>query len=143
MESGIRTKVGQDVVCYCTRCRIDLNHRVVAQVDGLAKRVICLTCRSEHQFRPRKGSLSSESKKTEHLKRLKKTKEIKLKPNIWGDLKNRMSAAEVVHFNMTQKFKQNDCLGHPTFGIGFVQNSLDRTITVLFETGLKTLAHNR
>ncbi len=143
MDKGIHTKVGQDVVCYCTRCRMDLNHRVVAQVEGLAKRAICQTCRSEHQYRSRKETMTAKGKVKTPSKPRKVVVDSKPSPNIWGELKRRFEPESALDFQMSQKFKRNDCLTHPTFGIGFVQSSQPRTIEVLFELGVKTLAHNR
>jgi hypothetical protein len=122
---------------------MDLNHRVVAQVEGLAKRVICQTCKSEHQYKPKKDTIAAKQKEGRSLKPRKSKIEIKPVPNIWEDIHRRFDKTTTVNFQMSQKYKRNDCLAHPTFGIGFVQSSQARTIEVLFAQGVKILAHNR
>ena len=42
---------GSEIDSWCTRCRMDLGHRIVAMVGEAPKRVICLTCNSEHNYR--------------------------------------------------------------------------------------------
>src|SRR5690606_8301367 len=42
---------GSEIDSWCTKCRLYLGHRVVAMVAGAPKRVVCLTCGSEHNYR--------------------------------------------------------------------------------------------
>lgn len=41
---------GSEIDAYCTKCRMDLGHRIVAMVQTTPKRVICQTCFSEHNY---------------------------------------------------------------------------------------------
>src|SRR5579862_7835311 len=45
-------KVAGEVDSWCTRCRLILNHRIVSMKSGKAHQVECLTCRSQHLWRP-------------------------------------------------------------------------------------------
>ncbi|MEW5807535.1 MAG: hypothetical protein AB1756_09355 [Acidobacteriota bacterium] len=47
--------LGSVIDDYCTRCRLIMNHSVVAIVDGDVKKVRCLTCMTEHPYRKCKG----------------------------------------------------------------------------------------
>ena len=40
-----------EIDSWCTKCRMDLGHRIVAMVGGAPKRDVCLTCGSEHNYR--------------------------------------------------------------------------------------------
>src|ERR1051325_761119 len=42
---------GGEIDAWCTKCRLDLGHRIVAMVQGVPKRVICQTCFGEHAYR--------------------------------------------------------------------------------------------
>jgi hypothetical protein len=44
-------RVGGEIEAYCTKCRLMTNHRIVAFEDEKIKKVICLTCQSQHVFR--------------------------------------------------------------------------------------------
>ncbi len=51
-----KLSAGSEIDAWCTRCRMDLGHRIVAMVGTAPKRVICLTCGSVHNYRPAAGS---------------------------------------------------------------------------------------
>ena len=48
-------RLGDTVDDYCIRCKLVLDHGVVAIVDGEVKKVRCNTCSFEHPFREGKG----------------------------------------------------------------------------------------
>ncbi|MDQ2643863.1 MAG: hypothetical protein M3020_08625, partial [Myxococcota bacterium] len=50
---------GKEIDSWCTKCRLELGHRIVAMVGGAPKRVICLTCGSEHNYRAVKSDARS------------------------------------------------------------------------------------
>src|SRR2546422_867426 len=56
------SKVGADIDAWCTRCKMNLGHTILAMVSGRPVRVRCNTCQGEHNYRgdagsePRKGS---------------------------------------------------------------------------------------
>ena len=47
--------VGKEIVSYCTKCKMDLGHTIVAMKGAVPARVICRTCKSEHNFKVKKG----------------------------------------------------------------------------------------
>ena len=49
------SKVGHDILSYCTRCKMNLTHTIVT-IDKKNKpaRVLCNTCKSERQYVPKK-----------------------------------------------------------------------------------------
>ncbi|MEZ4453811.1 MAG: hypothetical protein R3B09_30425 [Nannocystaceae bacterium] len=49
-------RVGQDIDAWCTKCRLDTTHVVVAMgPDGIKpKRVECTSCNGQHNYRPPK-----------------------------------------------------------------------------------------
>ena len=47
--------VASETLSYCTSCKIDLNHRIVAMKEDLIVKVQCLTCKKEHKYRSPKG----------------------------------------------------------------------------------------
>jgi len=44
---------GEHTACYCTKCKMDLGHTIVAMVGDKIIRVKCRTCGSEHNYRDR------------------------------------------------------------------------------------------
>ena len=57
-------QVGEDVVAYCTKCKKDLNHVIVALVKEKVKKVLCKTCEKEHVYKAPKGDKAPAKKKT-------------------------------------------------------------------------------
>src|SRR5262245_50889151 len=46
-----RLTAGSEIDAWCTRCKMDLGHRIIAMVADRPKRVICQTCGSQHNYR--------------------------------------------------------------------------------------------
>src|SRR5580698_4499545 len=44
-------KAGGEVDSWCTKCRLFLNHRIIAMLGAKPARVECSTCGSHHNFR--------------------------------------------------------------------------------------------
>ncbi len=48
-------ELGDMIDDYCTKCKLIMNHSVVAIVEEEVKKVRCLTCLTEHPYRKCKG----------------------------------------------------------------------------------------
>jgi len=46
-----KPKTGGEIDAYCTKCRLDLLHRIIAMVGDAVKKVECKTCGSHHLYR--------------------------------------------------------------------------------------------
>src|SRR2546423_7914991 len=53
-EAGALT-TGKETLSYCTSCKMDLNHVIVAMKGDRIAKVQCLTCKKEHVYRAAKG----------------------------------------------------------------------------------------
>lgn len=158
-------RAGSEVDATCTRCRMVTNHRVVAMHEGVIKRVICLTCESQHNFRPPPGRKKSEqvvarrskgelettvtTKTTTTQKsrsgsqsRTKTTTKKRATPvptEEWLRRKEAL-AEEPRPYRMTETYQAGEALDHPKFGLGFIiRIGADGKMEVLFESSLKTL----
>ena len=63
MRAMSKIDVGSDVEAYCTKCKLVLNHSVVAMQGEKPRRVRCHTCDGEHIYRPEKPASRAASKK--------------------------------------------------------------------------------
>ncbi len=43
--------VGGDVNAWCSKCKMELAHTIIAMVDELPKKVQCNTCSGKHNYR--------------------------------------------------------------------------------------------
>src|SRR5947209_20345430 len=55
--------VGKEALAYCTSCKMDLNHVIVALKGDRIAKVQCLTCKKEHVYKAPKGQAEPKKKK--------------------------------------------------------------------------------
>ncbi len=141
-------KAGDEVDAWCTKCRMDLLHRIIAVVAGAPKRVECQTCHSPHNYRAPKGAAASATRGTTAAKKKTKsatggaraTKAI----NEWESLIAGKSAAAFRPYSISARFEPTQLIRHKKFGDGYVLEVLaDGKINVVFREGQKLLVHGR
>ncbi|MDF3069320.1 MAG: hypothetical protein K0R38_4921 [Polyangiaceae bacterium] len=143
---------GSEIDSYCTRCRMDLGHRIVAMVGGAPKRVICLTCNSEHNYREPKtlkspASVLVRGKKTEAKPNAAQrvTQKVKAEQERQGTWATRALGKPLDAFTkyaMDRHFREGELVIHSKFGEGYVDTVLDGgKVSVMFRDGARTLAH--
>jgi hypothetical protein len=146
-------KMMDEVVYHCTRCKMELNHRIIRVESGRPKRVLCLTCQTERSYRasaPAKAKAGRVSKagavakvgaaKTpgKRAPAGKKSQEAE-----WlARLSQRR--AEPKAYDMAQAYQLDDAIQHQTFGVGLVVDLIPPDkIQVFFPDGAKTLKCGR
>ncbi|MEW5725705.1 MAG: hypothetical protein AB1896_21525 [Thermodesulfobacteriota bacterium] len=141
-------RVGAEIDAHCTRCRMVTNHRVVAMVEGVVKRVICLTCQGQHNFRPPPGEKRPRRAKVVRQARdgrpaagTKSSRPLRQ----WTERKEALDPASHPRtYALSADFDEGETLEHPTFGLGFVLKKIGSDkIEVLFEKEVKVLVVNR
>ncbi len=133
--------VGKDVLSYCTKCKLNLGHTIVAMKDTkhIAK-VKCNTCGTIQSFKD--PSVSSKQNKT----RTKKTSSVPSKVISVSDLwMEKMSSTKKksTPYAMDVKFALGDIIDHGKFGPGIVEKVVDDKIEVIFRHEIKVLVHNK
>lgn len=139
--------VGKETVCYCTRCKMDLGHTITSMVGGMPARVICRTCKSEHNYKAKKGvkdpsaapvSRGSATPRAAREPKAEKTVPIELE---WSKQINASNKA-IRQYAANEHFNIGDRLSHPTFGEGIVQKLIyPNKAEILFRMDLKVLIH--
>ncbi len=142
-------RVGGEIDAVCTRCRILTNHRIVAMVDGLVRRVICLTCQSQHNYRQPPGEKRPAAAKTVRVaKEMKKTSAPSGGARVfaqWMQSRDNLSASGEASrpYDFKEKYAPGQAICHAKFGLGFVQRIIPpNKMEVMFENEIKTLAMN-
>lgn len=136
--------VGSDVESYCGRCKLDLNHAVVAMVDNVPRRVRCLTCGNEHNYRLPKAKATkkvrSRSTSTKKASTTKKT----AAAGRWNAVIATWREDEAKRYNIFETFAVDDFITHSKFGKGVVTEvPAPDKIIALFESGEKMLIHGK
>lgn len=141
-------RVGGEIDAVCTRCRMITNHRIVAMVDGLVKRVICLTCDSQHNYRQPPGEKAPRAAKVMRVAREMKKTSVPDGGRVfaqWLQSKKSLeeSGLELKPYSIRELFEAGQAVMHPKFGLGFVQKVIvPNKMEIMFETEIKTLAMN-
>jgi hypothetical protein len=156
-----KPRAGGEIDAYCTKCRLDLNHRIVAMVGEAVKQVECLTCRGTHTYRrprseiaaaaakrltdksqPKNGERaprSSSSPRETIAARTEREQRHSWEKSIAGQPPSAFRA-----YRIFETFNPGDLVRHSKFGDGVIARVIDRgKIEVLFQEGPKTLAHNQ
>lgn len=145
---------GDDVEAWCTRCRMDLNHRVIAVVGSNIQRVHCLTCGGDHKYYPPKGQASEKTETVRARGTRSTAKNQKLMPEKisparaageWSAIMKDMSPDTApTPYNVRQSFRPSEFIEHPVFGTGRVMEIVGaERIQVIFKDGRKVLICNK
>ncbi len=138
---------GGEVDAYCTKCRMDLNHRIVAMEGDKIARVECLTCRTQHNYYKPK---SAERAKTPRAARAAKDSAPGSRPRPGGFKKQweqaiaGRAAGDFTPYNIATTFSMGQLVKHKKFGDGVVAEVIDAgKVQVIFEEGPKVLAQGK
>jgi len=145
---------GSEIDAWCTRCRLDLGHRIVAMVDKRPKRVICLTCNSEHNYRPpRSGPVPKEpraaageraprrasSEGSGHSSRSALRQLADWEAHVVGQ-----AVGAFTRYSVDKEYEAGQLVLHGRFGEGYVVERLGTDkITVLFRDGPRVLVQGQ
>jgi hypothetical protein len=136
---------GKEALSYCTSCKMDLNHVVVAMQGDRIARVQCKTCKKEHAYKAPKGVTDpAKGKAAAAAKREKKAAEKESAPVEleWEKLMAQHKNAPVRSYGTKTQFALGDRLSHPTFGEGIVNKLIyPNKCEVIFRTDVKVLIH--
>jgi hypothetical protein len=147
---------GGEVVSYCTKCRMDLNHRIIALVEGVPVKVECESCGSHHKYRrPMEDRTADKRVRATPAASRPKTPSIRSaagrvaaeaaeeanRERAWqGRIAGKM-ADEFVKYSPKGSFEADSLVHHFKFGDGYVVRVIDANkIEVMFQDGPKVLA---
>jgi hypothetical protein len=133
-----KTAAGSEVEAYCTKCKLVLAHTVVAMKDDKPKRVKCLTCEGEHNFRATKPKPRATKKSGTGRTTTKRSRQS------WEEIMK--EAADKPHkaYSMSGSYEDGDWIEHAKFGRGCVEAyTPPNKIKVRFADSTKILVCNR
>ena len=134
-------KVGGDIDAWCTRCKMNLGHTILAMVSNRAARVRCNTCQGEHNYRssanaePRKGGWEPRD--------VRERREARPSVTSWEALLAGKDLAAARRYSPKEKYAAEEVIQHPLFGIGLVQEVRGDKMKVAFKADVKTLVHGK
>jgi hypothetical protein len=141
--SSLKLAAGETVESRCTKCRSVLNHTIVAMIDGAIVKVKCDTCGGMHKYHPPVSATAA--KKTSVAKKPATPRAVKkdaatIEQEEWESLKPGFKLDRVSSYSMEGKFRVNELVDHPVFGLGVVRLLPGPSkMEVLFQGGKKLL----
>ena len=141
------TSVANESLAYCTSCKMDLNHVIVAMKGDRIAKVQCLTCKKEHVYRAPKGATEPNAKVSKPKKEKVESDDSQSSSNSieaeWEKLMSAHREIPVKPYSMKGLFGLGDKLNHPTFGDGIVGKLIyPNKLEVIFRTDVKILIHS-
>lgn len=137
---------GSEIDAYCTKCRMDLNHRIVAMAEGKPVRTECLTCHSQHNYYRPKSAAPEKAPRVARVKDLSTRARTSTKSEVgqrlhWEKAIAGRTPSEFAAYNVSASFVVGQLIRHVKFGDGVVTEVNDaRKVTILFSEGPKLLA---
>ena len=138
-------KAGDEIDAWCTKCRLDLLHRVVAAVASVPKRVECKTCHSQHNYRAPKGAAGGASSASKaHATKKPRASTKRSAVTDWQQAVAGKERSSFSPYSIGGRFTPQQLISHKKFGDGVVMALVeDQKINVLFQDGPRILIHNR
>jgi hypothetical protein len=152
-------RVAGEVDSWCTRCRLILNHRIVSMKAGKAYQVECLTCRTQHLWRPNapgerperageRAGRSGEHAGNGDRPRASGGGARSTRPHAalrheqrWEQAIAGRAVLDFKPYEVAATFQEGELLRHKKFGDGVVTRVIDaHKVEVLFRDEARTLA---
>lgn len=128
-------KMMEEIVAYCTKCKLELNQRIVRVDAGRPKRVLCLTCNTEHAYRKSAPVPAGEKKK-------RAPRELSSKVDQEAEWRAKLAKPNKTakSYAMDKTYLLNDRVDHKLFGVGLVVSFIPPDkINIFFQDGLKMM----
>jgi hypothetical protein len=152
-----KPKTGGEIDAYCTKCKLDLTHRIIAMVGDAVKKVECKTCNSHHLYRrpktEREAAAARMQKRADDRKSVSPTGGTKAERLARAERAERELTSAWEHaiagkptgaftaYRISLSFGQGDLIHHPKFGDGVVARVIDASkVEILFKDGPRTMA---
>ncbi|MCC6347219.1 MAG: hypothetical protein IT388_08550 [Nitrospirales bacterium] len=135
-----KLSAGEEVSSYCTRCKLDLGHIIIAMVGQKIVKVQCRTCGSIHSYRNRETTKRTPGNGDRRSGAARKALEpVRTTIDKWEAGMAQAKGREL-SYDMGQSFQEGDVIAHPLFGKGIVLRTHYRKCDVLFRDKERTLA---
>jgi hypothetical protein len=142
-------RAGSEIDAYCTKCRMDLLHRIIAMKADKPVRVECRTCGGHHAYhRPKSAApepratrasgtrVAAPSARAEARAAAERARESEWEKRIGGQ-----PLTSFKPYRATQTFASGELIRHGKFGEGYIVRVIDpKKVEVMFKDGPRTLA---
>ncbi len=125
---------GENIASYCTKCRLNLDHTIVAVAGEAIVKVKCRTCGSTHKFRN-----PADAPKPRAPRSKKSGETTPAAKSSWAAEMAEARGKEHA-YSMVARYRIGDIVIHDRFGKGIVQKLYENKCDVLFEDKQRLMA---
>jgi hypothetical protein len=123
---------GKNIESYCTKCKLNLDHTIMAMEGETVAKVRCKTCGGAHKFRD--PAVPQKVRKPRTAKSAEATAEI-----VWEAGLAEAKGKER-DYSMATKYRVGDIVNHHTFGKGVVLKLYANKCDMLFKDRERLMA---
>ena len=146
-------RAGGEIDSWCTKCKLVLNHRIIAMQGAVPVRVECSTCNSHHNFRAKApgdkaaaggagkaaGASSAGPKSSRGPTKAQQT--VADRERSWEKAVSGRGVNEFTSYTVALLFNEGDLIRHKKFGDGIVTRIVDANkVEILFRDEARMLA---
>ncbi len=136
-------RVGGNTQAFCTHCKVEREHIVVAMVDGRPARVECDICHRQHNFRAAPSAKTARAAASSTGSRSRKAA-AEPAPTPVVDLAVLTAGRPSRLYDPKSRFAVGEVVQHPSFGVGLVTLLPGpQKVEIAFQTGARLLTHDR
>lgn len=125
---------GGIITSYCTKCRLGLDHTIIAMKEGTIAKVRCNTCGSSHKFRD-----PSKPPKARVPRVKKEGPPASSALTLWESEIAGAKGKELA-YTMSAKYQVGDIVIHDKFGKGVVTKTYSNKCEMLFQDKERLMA---
>jgi DNA-directed RNA polymerase subunit M/transcription elongation factor TFIIS len=125
---------GKDIHSYCGKCKLNLDHTIMAMDGEVITKVRCKSCGSSHKF---KAPLVAQKVRKPSAK--KDAKEAATAEIVWEAGLAEAKGKER-DYSMASKYRIGDIVNHQTFGKGIVKKLYANKCDILFKDRERLMA---
>jgi hypothetical protein len=129
-----KNSVGQNINSYCGKCKLNLDHTIMAMDGEAISKVRCKSCGGSHKFRS-----PLDAQKVRKPRAKKGAGEIATAEIIWAAGLAEAKGKER-DYSMAAKYRVGDVVNHQTFGKGVVVKLYANKCDMLFKDRERLMA---
>jgi hypothetical protein len=129
-----KSLAGDNIASWCTKCRLNLDHTIVAMDGELVVKVKCRTCGSTHKFRNPADAPKPRTSKAKAADSANAASGSRWEAALAG------ARGKSHTYTMDGKYRVGDCVIHDRFGKGVVLKLYANKCDVLFQDRERLMA---
>lgn len=138
--------VAKSFFAFCKKCDADRYHVVVAHTSAKAAKIKCEVCGSQKSYTLPKaaGTKSAKTGKVVRTRGANSESARRSSHNAeYEAMVNAQQSGKETVYSIKGKFKINEKINHPKFGVGVVRGVHQEKVEVVFADEVRNLVHNR